>query len=427
VPASLKDYRIVSKDPGKRNLVIRIRVYFGQVVVDRTGFFDRAAIANVTLKHGAGGDARSGTRHDLFSGGSTDLFDGNVQFSVSGTVSGTDLDGFGASWNVVAHEFGHALGLIDDYGEGLSPSKIDKSLGDMPPPAVLSYDQKPEETTDYRPFYSDLFSIMNFNCIPRMRHYWHHVEALNREPAFAGLPGAPFLLRHETFAGGLEFVRPIDASVHPWVTQFADKPIPGGFGKCTLFPVGQDEGTADAMMRLPGGPAVPLPPGDRVDGILVIRSRVRFRFSNVNAAASRDMIWQKFDGELFDGSQLRKAPRFVFIGGTTLQRIAVFIEPLFDVNAAPFTSDDFELLVSDAAPKPVPPNPFDAGKVGDTVSIDVSHFAMPTVMRAILGVPTSAGKPPAANKAPLTPADFTAVASVLDGELHDGKHVAAPM
>jgi hypothetical protein len=84
---------------------------------------------------------------------------------------------------------------------------------------------------------------------------------------------------------------------------------------------------------------------------------------------------------------------------------------------APFTHDDFEVILSNKMP--IPPNPFDKGSVPSTVDTDIAHFNVFCVLRAILGVSTSAGSPPRANKTPLTVADFVNVARLVDSELGD--------
>jgi hypothetical protein len=426
VPTPTKDYRIVAKDPTQRKAIIRPRFYFGELF--HGGTFSNRPLLRITLKHSGDRSSTDQVPGWWLKGGDMTLFDSSVEYTFSRSGgSAQDSDGVSAYWHTLAHEFGHAMGLPDEYGEELDPSTVDTFLRTQNP-RVLGYDQQQESMpSDYRPFYGDRFAIMNQNALPRLRHYWHHLEALSRDAAFQSVPGTPFVLRHQTLGGGIEFVHPVDEHAHPFTPLFFDKPIPSGLGKCALFPVGQDEGTAEAMFSPPdGGPAVPLPTASRIDGVLVLRPRIRFRFdSSISPNEQWKTIWENFIEQLYD-RQHRERVRFVLIGGSKLSRIAIAVEPLCAVGAAPFTSDDFELMLSNKMP--IPPNPFAAGRVPSTIDVDILHFNVFGVLRAILGVPSS-GPPGVANTTPLTRADFVNVANLVDRELGDapGTRSAMPL
>ncbi len=418
VPASTKDYRIVAKDTAQRTMVIRPRMFFGQV-------FDPGTFSNRAMLKIGFGKAGSGSRSSTSmvdsswwsNRGQMTLFDSDIDMSAAGNVgSGQDSDGFSAAWHTLAHELGHAMGLPDDYGEELTPDTVDKNLG-IVDPRVLGYGQKREGNypSDYRPFYGDKLGIMNENALPRLRYYWHHVTALGNDPAFQSLAGKPFRIRHEGLGGGLEFVQPIDEMANPFQPLFFDVAIPGTFAKCALFPVGQDEGTVEAMWAPPTATTSTRAVGARFDGILVVRARVCFGFDGTVAANEQwKTVADKFWNRLYD-DQHRERIRFSLTGGSKLSRIAIVILPLCKVG--PADNDDFAMNISNKIP--IPPNPFDAATVPSTVDIDIAHFNVFSVLRAILGLRTSTGSPSRADTSALTAPDFAKVAALVDTQLGD--------
>jgi hypothetical protein len=328
----------------------------------------------------------------------------------------------------MAHEFGHALGLPDEYGEELNPKDID---GTGPQdPRIQGYSPPKEGMpTDYRPFFTDGDAMMKSNRLPRLRHLRHHVEALNSDAAFASLPNRPYVLRHETLGGGIEYVRSGDEHAHPYAAEFAGESIPGGYGDCALFPVGQDEGVAEAMFVAQGAVApTPLAAGSRFDALMIVRSRVRFRFgdadpgkniSGIDAPTRKRLIWKDFISNIYDAKH-RLAPgvRFGMTGGNKYSRIAIIVQPVCAYGTAVFTGDDFKMIISNA---PTPPaNPFAQASVGSTVEMDITHFNVFSVLRAILGAPTATGN--AANVTTLGPDDFKNIAKLADSKV-GGTHV----
>ncbi|MGD0530619.1 MAG: hypothetical protein ABSE49_36130, partial [Polyangiaceae bacterium] len=345
VPASNKDYRIVSQDTSNRNVVVRVRAFFPPVP-DGSGAID------ITMATGGNrsnmGGPKAGIKILCFTLGASN---GNLTYyrdaligapATATTVAGTgdintttggesDSDGLSFTWHTLTHEFGHVLGLPDEYGEELDPKTVDPTAWTQNP-RIQGFSPPLEGMqTDFRPFYTDGASLMKGNKLPRLRHLRHHVEALNSDATFASLPNRPYLIRHETLGGGgIEYVRPSNAHLNPYTVQFADMAIPNGFGMTALFPSGHDEGVAEAMFVPQGGAPSTLPVASRFDALLIVRSRVRFVFdATVSAAAQLAVIRNSFIQKLYDGQhRMAAGTRFAFTGDATFPRIAVILQPL---------------------------------------------------------------------------------------------------
>ena len=118
VATPTKDYRIVSKDEAKRTAVIRPRAFFGPV--------PSGAILKISVDHPiAGKENRSNTSpwDGVITYYASDL-DTDVQ-SVRSGDSRQDSDNVAYAAHILTHEFGHALGLPDEYGEFLNRDPID--------------------------------------------------------------------------------------------------------------------------------------------------------------------------------------------------------------------------------------------------------------------------------------------------------------
>ena len=277
---------------------------------------------------------------------------------------------------------------------------------------------------------------MNLNLRPRLRHFWRHAEALNQGAPFArSLPDRPYVLRHETLGGGIEYVRAGGKDENPYAAEFHDVPIPGGFGSCALFPVGQDEGVAEAMFLPPGQvQSVPLPTANRFDALLIVRSRIRFVFKDADHAKGQTdvppdvrltTVWGLVQ-RLYSGTyRVYNGFRFGLSGEAPFSRIAIILQPLLAYGVAKPTDapDDLKLIFTSRVPPP--PNPF-AGPVGATVNLDLVHYNPLTLLRAILGEPTSAGSPPAVKESELDVGDFANIERLVRTKL-GSTHVVIPI
>jgi hypothetical protein len=428
VPASNKDYRIVSKDTSNRNAVVRIRAFFSPVP-DGSGAIDITMASGGNRSNTAAPTA--GTQFLCFRLGASK---GNLTYydsaltgdNTPASPAENDSDTLSYTWHTLTHEFGHVLGLPDEYGEELDPSTV-YPLAGTTDPRIQGFSPPMEGMqTDFRPFYTDGASLMKGNKLPRLRHLRHHVEALNSDAAFASLPNRPYVIRHETLGGsGIEYVRTANEHLNPYTVQFADQAIPSGFGMTALFPAGQDEGVAEAMF-VPQGTGTPttLPAGSRFDALLIVRSRIRFVFdATVSTLTRLTIIRENFIRKLYDDKhRMAAGTRFAFTGDATFPRIAVILQPLCAAGPSQpgNPADQFTMSFTNAATPAA--NPFGIGSITTAaMSLDVAHFNVFSVLRAILGVPTGAANTP--NPAPLAIADLVNIKTLLDSKL-GGTHQA---
>jgi hypothetical protein len=452
VPAN-KDYRIVSKDPSTRNLVIRPRAFFVPVG-DDAGAIDITMATGGNRSNMAG--PKPGTHFLCFTIGAAK---GNLEYYDSAlwgvpaappagaqpgdisprTDNENDSDNVGYTWHTLTHEFGHVLGLPDEYGEELDPRTVDPTQGTQNPRIQGFSPPQQGMQSNYRPFYTDGASVMKGNKIPRLRHMRHHVEALNSDATFASLPNRPYVIRHETLGGsGIEYVRPSNEHPNPYTVQFSDQAIPSGFGMTALFPAGQDEGVAEAMFVAQGAAPTTLAAASQFSALLIVRSRVRFIFdATINAPNQLRTIRNDFINQLYDGKhRMAAGTRFAMTGDATFPRIAVILQPLCACGPSKSgePADQFTLNFTNAAgatpPAAPAANPFAAGTITTrAINLDIAHFNVFSVLRAILGVPTATagagGAPNTANTAVLTVADFANIKSLLDTKL-GGTHTAVP-
>jgi hypothetical protein len=231
--AGTKRYALVPKDAAKRrNRITRIRTFFAEIS-------DNATL-ELVLEHSTHAERSSQREKWFLFGEKIHYFDLAVQSDLAASAPAQDAgDGLTLTRHTLAHEFGHALGLPDEYCELLDPhTEVDSSLF-FSEPRLPSFHQIDEGWSDWRPFYSDVSAMMVTNHLPRLRHFWHHARTLTEHPAFAAIPDRPYALLHERFDGReLAYTVPPNDAEPPYNTIFDDAAIPGGRGKCALYPLG---------------------------------------------------------------------------------------------------------------------------------------------------------------------------------------------
>ncbi|MFO0614252.1 MAG: hypothetical protein U0414_16815 [Polyangiaceae bacterium] len=196
-----------------------------------------------------------------------------------------DLDGLPTTRSVMAHEFGHMLGLPDEYLEGTKESDV-----------LPSINQPLNDGGPARPFVGDRIGLMEGMRSPRLRYLWHHAHALNNEPALAGALGnRTFVPQHwpfasSTYTGGLTYklpaTPPFKAPADPWMP--VDRRVMHEHKRVELFlyQLGEDEGAAGGVA---GSSSDLVGSGDTPLTALVL-ARVHFDLKAAPKATKADLI-----------------------------------------------------------------------------------------------------------------------------------------
>lgn len=229
-PYSPKQYAIVPRN-GETDTVVLARFFFGHLQRQRPGQ------CVIVLHEKVRANALNGLIH--------------LQASDLGPAADVgqpfDVDLAQTAPFTMAHEFGHTVGLPDEY---LEPVDVESGL-----PRCF---QEPTDGGPARPFNVDELSLMTGGRSPRLRHYWHHVHAMNHEPVLrAQLGDREFAPEHVTFDGKGHRLRyelpahpPFAAPSDPW-TPLARKRFERA--ELFLYQLGVDESAAGALTGWPAG------------------------------------------------------------------------------------------------------------------------------------------------------------------------------
>lgn len=170
---------IVPQDPAASQLDLQC-MWFVQTIERRRAAFDINVI-NVPRAAAMGSQAGTGTAGS-----------GAAAVGATPAVPGDEVPQAAGDWFTAAHEAGHAGGLPDEYNErwnggsyGLLSYKYNT------PGDAFEPDGRTIEFTDTT--LPGLPSVMNANCTPRNRHYWHMAEWVRR------LTGVAMLVKRGTY------------------------------------------------------------------------------------------------------------------------------------------------------------------------------------------------------------------------------------
>lgn len=411
---SNKRYALVPSDPTKRSLsIIRIRTFFAE----------RQSKPSLTVSHAKDlsrfKDQRPFTTNGV-PGVATRItsFDQSVvrddPTNPTSPPAGDAGDGVQSAGEELVHELGHgAFGLNDEYLEFLDTGTAIPSSPFNGDPELPAFKQFDEGTSDFRPYYSDQASMMRANHLPRLRHYWHHAQ--NLAALLKALPAATvqrlgiqpaYDLVHETFkttpgakdpGTSLTYRVPPNDTVSPWLPVFAKVAIPNGFGNLALFAVGDDEGTVEGMFKVLKQPVVGLAQENRMQAVLVIRSKICFILDpKMKPGEKLNVLQRDFHSKIY-GPDYSLRIRF-FLGPKAdpitnirppapggFNRIAVLFQPHYSVSRADIAKADIVFDISKSA-KPARPNPFLGTITGKRVSVMAADFNFEDAWRLVLGV-----------------------------------------
>ncbi len=420
-----KDYRITSEDPGNGS-IIRLRFFFNERSDNKQTF-----IIALTVDKAKNDRSRSFVDG---SGSQMTYYDSAVNGDATPGANVQDLDNAPGYWHTLAHEFGHVLGLPDEYYEHLPPP--DKTIQPTAP-ALPGYDQYDGWKSGARPYCQDSYAQMRGNRLLRLRHVWHHVRAFNDDAQFKSLKGRPYTVENLSYpGGGLTYKTPAGkpgkdgkvpaANINNPYTPIRDK-MP--LADLILFGVGEDESTVETMFSPAAGP-VARAAGTRFDGILVVRTYYRFVFPAAMAKLDRWNCMTGFHGGYYDANYA-EAFRFQLTGGTVLKTIAVAFAPHYAAGGGGPPAH-LRINVKGATAVDAAKNPLLKDTPGTTLGLGTPDITPIPILRLVLGGQSWTANPGPArtvDASAITIADLTKLAAAVDKMLGDaaGTRVAAPI
>lgn len=254
-----------------------------------------------------------------------------------------DSDGIGLDRFTLAHEFGHVMGLVDEYIEPLNNKAAEAANVVWSEPMLPRFLQ----STEGKPFALDTRAMMRSNALPRLRYGWQHARWLEQDPMVrAVLGGKPQVFSYPNFAGGLRYKLPDGNRQHPWTVVARSKLSPG-FGDLLLYHLGDDEGSVEAMFG-------PRRADQRLDGLVIVRTKFWFNFAkganrDFNNDVERYQLMRAFHTRLYDGfGRPRQRMLVQADAGARLRNLALFLQPQYEFGPEPTektTEADADLVV----------------------------------------------------------------------------------
>ncbi len=234
------------------------------------------------------------------------------------------FDGTAATRFVLAHELGHAIGLDDEYLEPRDQLPLCVSRGRVQRSA----------------FVFDEVSMMNGNCVPRLRHLFRRYEELRVARAadvVAAVSREPLELRD--WGGPHPLHWPIEGnSDHGGATRLI---VPIRVGRCDvlLLALGDDESSRGAMIGLPS------PRDEAFDAVMVVRAKFEFILpKNRTRAAIASTVYDRFARAFI---AVDRAPKLMVRGGAGARRrrVLLLFQPLFAIGDDPVPPGGVDLVV----------------------------------------------------------------------------------
>jgi hypothetical protein len=418
-----KDYRVTSDNAGDSS-IMRLRFFFNERSDNKHTF----AIA-LTVDASTNDDNRS-----FVQGSQMTYYDSAVNGDSTPGAIVKDLDNMPAYWHTLAHEFGHVLGLPDEYYEPVFPPDPAITLAD---PFLPTYSQYDGWKSGARPYWQDDKAIMLVNQLLRLRHVWHHVRAFNDDAQFKSLKGRPYTVNNLSYPGGGLTYRtpagkpakgkPAVANINnPYTPLFRDK-MP--LANLILFPVGEDEGTVETMFSPAAGP-VARAAGTRFDAILVVRTYYRFVFPAAMTKVDRWNTMVGFHGGYYDAGYV-EAFRFQLTGGTILKTIAVAFAPHYAAGGKGAPTH-IQINVKGATAVVAAKNPLLKDKPGTKLGLGTPDINPIPILRMVLGGQAWTANPGPARTVDMSPialADLGKLAAAVDKMIGDaaGTRVVTPI
>ncbi|MCH9688468.1 MAG: hypothetical protein K0V04_43965 [Deltaproteobacteria bacterium] len=230
----------------------------------------------------------------------------------------------------LAHELGHYIGLPDEYLEDVEPG-----------PGRHGFLPRFEQSSASKPWASDVTAMMRANQHPRLRYLWMLAEHAKRQslpPDHWFAAEGPFSVMYG--GDGLRTLRYEIPQTHrgfagrpnPWTAPLE---TPVGRGRGLLYPMSEDEATRGPWLLPPSGGVL----ADGFDGVFVFVCRLWFE---PRASLDGDDAWKamrKVGSEHFRRGTM---PRFCvrFPGAATFSRVALLVQPTFELSVAPSPLDD---------------------------------------------------------------------------------------